>query len=30
MKPRLFWSLLLGALIVLGVPLTILFLRTHE
>ncbi|WP_312709131.1 DUF4350 domain-containing protein [Stenotrophomonas sp.] len=30
MNPRLFWSLLLGALIVLGVPLTILFLRTHE
>ena len=30
MSPRLFWSLLLGALILLGVPLTILFLRTHE
>lgn len=30
MSPRLFWSLLLGALVLLGVPLTILFLRTHE
>lgn len=30
MSPRLFWSLLLGLLVLLGVPLTILFLRTHE
>ncbi|MBN5051014.1 DUF4350 domain-containing protein [Stenotrophomonas maltophilia] len=30
MTPRLFWSLLLGALVLFGVPLTILFLRTHE
>lgn len=30
MTPRLFWSLLLGLLILLGVPLAILFLRTHE
>ncbi|WP_313436812.1 DUF4350 domain-containing protein [Stenotrophomonas sp.] len=30
MSPRLIWSLLLGAVVVLGVPLTILFLRTHE
>ncbi|WP_171957689.1 DUF4350 domain-containing protein [Stenotrophomonas maltophilia] len=30
MSPRLFWSLLLGGLVLLGVPLTILYLRTHE
>lgn len=30
MSPRLFWSLLLGLLVLFGVPLTILFLRTHE
>ncbi|PTA70633.1 MULTISPECIES: DUF4350 domain-containing protein [unclassified Stenotrophomonas] len=30
MSPRLFWSLLLGVLVLLGVPLTILYLRTHE
>ncbi|MGE6333176.1 DUF4350 domain-containing protein [Stenotrophomonas sp. NPDC077659] len=30
MSPRIFWSLLLGLLVLLGVPLTILFLRTHE
>ncbi|RXY84966.1 hypothetical protein DD607_33005, partial [Salmonella sp. 3DZ2-4SM] len=30
MSPRLFWSLLLGALVLFGVPLTILYLRTHE
>ena len=30
MSPRLLWSLLLGLLVLLGVPLTILFLRTHE
>ncbi|HDS1581243.1 TPA: DUF4350 domain-containing protein [Stenotrophomonas maltophilia] len=30
MSPRLFWSLLLGLLVLLGVPLTILYLRTHE
>ncbi|MEG0184368.1 MAG: DUF4350 domain-containing protein [Stenotrophomonas sp.] len=30
MSPRLFWSLLVGALLLFGVPLTILFLRTHE
>ena len=29
MSPRLFWSLLLGALVLFGVPLTILYLRTH-
>ena len=30
MSPRLFWSLLLGVLVLLGIPLTILYLRTHE
>ncbi len=30
MSPRAFWALLLGLLVLLGVPLTILFLRTHE
>jgi hypothetical protein len=30
MNPRLFWSLLLGTLLLLGVPLAILFMRTHE
>jgi hypothetical protein len=30
MNPRLFWSLLLGMLLLLGVPLAILFMRTHE
>jgi hypothetical protein len=30
MSPRLFWSLLLGVLVLFGVPLTILYLRTHE
>lgn len=30
MSPRLFWSLLLGGVVLFGVPLTILFLRTHE
>ncbi len=30
MSPRLFWSLLLGLLVLIGVPLTILYLRTHE
>jgi len=30
MSPHLFWSLLLGALVLFGVPLTVLYLRTHE
>ncbi|WP_313419281.1 DUF4350 domain-containing protein [Stenotrophomonas sp.] len=30
MSPRVFWALLLGLLVLLGVPLAILFLRTHE
>ena len=30
MSPRLFWSLLLGGLLLFGVPLAILFVRTHE
>lgn len=30
MSPRVFWSLLLGLLVLLGVPLAVLFLRTHE